>query len=698
MAGIIDRFKQFFKYQQQAPRTGKDLPQIHLFGYEKAYGAPQPQDFAKFIQGYKSWAYACAWKNATSVAKCKICLYKESYDNKKEKKELKEITEHPFVDLLSKVNPHSNRFELFTITGINMELTGNAYWWTPKNVLGLPAEVYNIPSHWVKIVPSRTKFIEGYVVQVPGKSAAPIPFDEDEIIHFKFPSPFDLFYGSGPLFAADFALALNEHIKTWGVNFFMNNAMPGGILTTENTISPDSFNRLKDQWNFRHRGTKNAGKIAILDQGLRYEQTGSNIRDARWELVSKEIRDEILAIFGVPASKLGLVEDVNRANAEANDYTYQKETILPRLTLIEEKLNEKLIPQYVQDRGVKIICKFENPVPEDKEFKLKERQINLQSGFSSIDEERIKEGLDAYDLPETKVPLIPFGLMPAGEERPEPGEVGPNGQPLPKKDDEKDEKKSVVNKKSRKDQKWEVFVNATAPQERLLAGTLARFFESQHSEVMRNLAQYKSIDGPVKKDLSAYILFNFKEATDKLRTIVKPNVRSAYITGLTLGMKETGKGIDFTLFEPNIARAVEQRVGFFAEKINESTVQLIKDELTDGLEKGESIADISRRIDNVFNHSRDFRSKRIAQTEVIGATNSGQLKAYDEAGVQQKEWLTARDSIVRDSHRIDGQTVDLHQSFTTGEGTKLLYPGDRSAGQPAEEVVNCRCTVIPVIR
>ena len=83
---------------------------------------------------------------------------------------------------------------------------------------------------------------------------------------------------------------------------------------------------------------------------------------------------------------------------------------------------------------------------------------------------------------------------------------------------------------------------------------------------------------------------------------------------------------------------------------------------------------------------------------VPGATNAGQLKAYDEAGVKEKEWLTAGDERVRESHQIDGQIVDLHQSFTTNGGAKLQYPGDRSSGAPADEVIGCRCSVLPIVR
>lgn len=670
---LMDRIKQFFTKESYNDRNKGPLPFIQLMGYEKAYGKPQPTDFRAMVNQYKSWVYACAWKNATSVAKCKFCLYKPSYDNKKEKQELVRIDQHPFLDLVKKVNPFSNSFELKTITALNMELTGNAYWYMPKNALGIPEMIWNIPSHWVKVVPSQTEFISGYVVQVPNR-ATPIPFDESEIVQFKFPDPSDLFYGKGPTWAAALGIDLSNEIKTWGVNFFLNNAQPSGILTTESSLSEEQYQRLRDQWNSKYKGTKNAGKMAFLENGLKYQQMGSNIRDARFEMVSEDIRQEICAIFGVPAAKLGIVTDVNRANAEALDYTYQNETIVPRLTLIQEKIQEKIIPMY-DDR---LVFEFENPVPEDKAYLLQERQVNLTTGFSSIDELRIEQGLEPYDLPETEVPLIPFGLNPAGSPKPEPQTV-PIQQAI----------------KSKSDDKWERFAKVTHPQEKEMAGMMRRFFELQHSQVMQKLNSFKAMT----KDLYGSIIFNMNEANQDLKNKARAHVNKAYITGLKLGIQETGTAIDFTLFNPNILRAVENRLGFFAEKTNQTTADLLGKELSEGLSLGETISEIAKRVDKVFSYREDFSSKRTAQTEVIGAVNDGQLRSYMEAGVKEKEWVTARDERVRESHvATDGQVVDITQSFLTGEGNHLQYPGDRSSGANPSDIIGCRCTVLPVFK
>src|SRR3990167_5284723 len=106
----------------------------------------------------------------------------------------------------------------------------------PRNELGVPYMIWCIPSNWVRIIPSKERFIEGYVMQVPGQGKL-VPFDEPEIVHFKYPSPFNLFYGTGPLFASAHALDLNIHTKEWAINHFLNNANPGGVLTTEGSLS-----------------------------------------------------------------------------------------------------------------------------------------------------------------------------------------------------------------------------------------------------------------------------------------------------------------------------------------------------------------------------------------------------------------------------------------------------------------------------
>ena len=97
-----------------------------------------------------------------------------------------------------------------------------------------------------------------------------------------------------------------------------------------------------------------------------------------------------------------------------------------------------------------------------------------------------------------------------------------------------------------------------------------------------------------------------------------------------------------------------------------------------------------------------MRGEAIARTEAIGAVNGGRQEAIDQAindgdvpaEQVQRSWVaTLSDNRTRDTHRaMHGQRRRQGEPFVSPSGARLMYPGDRSLGAPAAEVVSCRCT------
>jgi hypothetical protein len=82
----------------------------------------------------------------------------------------------------------------------------------------------------------------------------------------------------------------------------------------------------------------------------------------------------------------------------------------------------------------------------------------------------------------------------------------------------------------------------------------------------------------------------------------------------------------------------------------------------------------------------------LARTDLNGLANGASVMAASLVGVTYKQWLTAEDDKVRETHaEADGQTVPVDQPFDVG-GEQLDYPGDPAGSD--DEVCNCRCTVI----
>ena len=87
----------------------------------------------------------------------------------------------------------------------------------------------------------------------------------------------------------------------------------------------------------------------------------------------------------------------------------------------------------------------------------------------------------------------------------------------------------------------------------------------------------------------------------------------------------------------------------------------------------------------------------VAQTELTIAENTGAFEAYREAGVTEIEWLARTDgrSGSRHHERMHGRRVKVGEKFTLPDGARMRFPGDPLG--PVRHVVNCRCSVAPVM-
>jgi len=403
------------------------------------------EDYLRLIEAYKSWIYICANKNATAVAEAPLRLYvskpertskllvktvkvsKINKDRLSRKANLngyvakavdvEEVMAHPFITLMKAVNPLINRFDLWELTQIWLELTGNAYWYVYKDKLGVPQEVWPIAPQFMRIVVSPDKIIGGYVYQ---RSIAKIPFEADEIIHFRFGNPSGSIYGTSPLSAVFETYVSDGNIRNFESTLMKNAGRPEGVLQTTATIGPEVFKRLKEEWGKNYAGVRKVGKTIILENGLEYKPITFTPREMNYVVGRKMNREEIAAAFGIPMSKL-TTDSVNRSNAVQGNYQYFTDTVEPRLRRIEEKINEQLMPLYDEN----LFVAYDSTVPEDKEFELRERRAHLGSYVTTVNEERVKIGLEPVDWGD--IPLVSGGVAPLGSQQ-QPGAVPGGGK------------------------------------------------------------------------------------------------------------------------------------------------------------------------------------------------------------------------------------------------------------------------------
>jgi len=377
------------------------------------FGRNKEVSDSSLVGRYKSWAYICATRNATRVASVPMRLYAaratgESrsrtaskslsklkrerlmkanphlLDNPRIKQaaEIEEIIVHPFNELMQNINPVRDRFETFEETQIFLDITGDSYWLLEMNdSIGIPSNIFLLPSQLVKIVPDKNRFIKGYLY---GAGPEKQKLNPEDVVHFRNPNPRDIYYGMGCLEAAVLEHDLADAMNTYEQALNSNMAVPPILISYDGNIQDGEMQRVEAEWNKALMGLAKTGKVKVADKRFKVEKLAFGPRELNFLQGRKWTRDVIAAAFGVPVSLL-TIEDVNRANAAAGMPMYEQISIKPRLRKIENKINQDIIPFYNEPR---LFVAFDENVPEDTEAKLKEATELFTSGIISKDEAR----------------------------------------------------------------------------------------------------------------------------------------------------------------------------------------------------------------------------------------------------------------------------------------------------------------------
>ncbi|CAN5542014.1 hypothetical protein BH10BAC5_BH10BAC5_06000 [soil metagenome] len=334
------------------------------------------------LKYYRSYSYACINARAENTAKAKIYLYK-----KLPKGKLKAIDDHPFLDLISKNNIHNlSFFELLYSIVVQLDLYGNAYVYSPKNLLGTPGSLIVLND------PSKVKIERGYdfnLKYIVGSGANEIIYSGDEIIHFKFPYPGSNLYGKSTISALSDILKAEIFQSQYQTSFYKNDAHPGAILEYDEEMSQVDYDKFLNRWNAKFKGPENSNKVTILEGGMKMSRVRNTPREIDFINSRKEIRDEIFSIFRVPKVVLAITDQVNYANAYAGLTSFVLNTVIPLSKFVESKLDSFVKSNY----DPALTVKLEYDTFENEEVKLKQYEMLIKTGTITKNELRQMIGL-----------------------------------------------------------------------------------------------------------------------------------------------------------------------------------------------------------------------------------------------------------------------------------------------------------------
>ncbi len=707
LAEKIIRFGVALKAAGQAgPGKVQHPPLYSLYPGVEELGLATSMSPAALLQAYRGWVASCVDAISESCASVELRFFDGRSDD-----EL--APDHPLVTLFKRPCPVFSRFAFTRLIFSWLEIEGDAFLYKAKDGLGVTRELWPIMPDRMRVVPDASMLVKGYLYYYNGVT---IPFEASEIIHIKYPNPADLYVGMGTLQKAAYEYDTELFMKKYRVNMFKKGIRPPAVLQTDQELEEDMIKRTQDLWQKAYGGVDKQGQIAVLQAGLEYKDMKVGPIELDYLEGSRATRQDILGIFRVPAAKVGIVEDVNRSNGYELERTFQKDVIKPKLILAQEHWQKDVVEEF----DSRIVARYDENVPMDMEFSLRQEQQDLTQGVQTINEVRKKRGME--EVPWGKVPLLPFSLMPIGSgysssrEEPESDSssdssddsgksgtteesaLGGSGRPRLTRVNRSESPIEIS--EDFKVRAWKGFFNLhqshARPFERMMDG----LFRNQEAEVLRNLKKAMGSDqsAAAKAQRASlnpdFVLFSREEAERIFAEVADPAFRDMLIAGLRKGLSDMGSDAEPVIGD-RLSRWLDLSKKKFSFEVNDTTLAALKSELTIGLQEAESLAQISQRVKNVFQFAEDFRAQRIAVTEATGTLNSGILGAYRMGGEDDyKFWLTTRQSNVRDSHQAtDGQERGFDEPFQTGAGNALMYPGDRDCADPGD-IINCYCTML----
>ena len=359
--------------------------------------------------------YACVRILAEAIAGLPLHVYRYRSDGGKER-----IPFHPLYHLLhDEPNPEMTSFVFRETLMSHLLLWGNAYAQIVRNGRGEAIALYPLlPS---KMEVNRTQngeLVYKYYRDVDESGINPkggyVTLRKDEVLHIPGLG-FDGLIGYSPIAMAKNAIGMSLATEEYGAAFFANGANPGGVLEHPGVIK--DIQRVKDSWNSAYQGSGNAHKVAVLEEGMKFQAIGIPPEQAQFLETRKFQINEIARIFRVPPHMVGDLEKSSFSNIEQQSLEFVKYTLDPWVVRWEQSLQQALI---LPSEKTVLFIKFnlDGLLRGDYQSRMTGYSVGRQNGWMSANDIRelenmnripAEEGGDLYLVNGNMLPLSQAG-------------------------------------------------------------------------------------------------------------------------------------------------------------------------------------------------------------------------------------------------------------------------------------------------
>ena len=366
------------------PKDSVSAAPTFFFGMS---GSGKPVNAQTAIQ--LSAVYACVRVISETVASLPLGVYEATDDGSQK------ATDHSLYFLLhDEPNSEMTSFVLREVMLAHLLLYGNSYCQILRSGRNQITGLYPLLPDHMEVDRDKNGMLTYTYSTSTGQRVIMAP---EEVLHIPGLG-FDGVMGYSPIALERNAIGLGIASEEYGSKFFSNGARPSGILTHPNTVKNPAA--LRESWNSIYGGSGNANRVAILEEGMRFEPIAIPNNEAQFLETRKFQVDEVLPI----CREAGHPEHATFSNIEHQSIDFAVHTIRPWLVRIEQSMNRALFSDEEKGRFY-VQFNIDGLMRGDYKSRMEGYAIARQNGWMSANDIRAlenqnpipsEEGGDAY--------------------------------------------------------------------------------------------------------------------------------------------------------------------------------------------------------------------------------------------------------------------------------------------------------------
>ena len=335
--------------------------------------------------------YACVRILAEAVASLPLHVYEYQDDGGK-----KLVHDHPLYYLLhDEPNPEMTSFVFRETLMSHLLIWGNAYAQIIRDGAGRVLGLYPLLPDKMDV--QRDDRGNIYYVYSRNSDENPmfkeygnIKLKAEDVLHIPGLG-FDGLIGYSPIAMAKNAVGMTLACEEYGASFFANGANPGGVLEHPGVLKDPS--KVRESWNSVYRGVNNAHKIAVLEEGMKYQQIGIPPEEAQFLETRKFQINEIARLYRIPPHMVGDLDKSSFSNIEQQSLEFVKYTLDPWVIRWEQSLQRSLL--LLGEKGKYFIkLNVDGLLRGDYQSRMNGYAVGRQNGWFSANDIREMENMN----------------------------------------------------------------------------------------------------------------------------------------------------------------------------------------------------------------------------------------------------------------------------------------------------------------